>query len=329
VETTIGALPYLARWDNLLVLHPVFNLSEHKLFEFTRTEWNRLAKKAVDEEISEKESNILKVTYLAVLHTFGKIHQDQPCLPPLATVQSTLNKILSLAIWKYTLDSPRFRFPEYVISAKNSNLHLDNVDGYLEACFAAKKSYETQVQEINEAANIRAAKAAMDALTKEWATPVSKKILWSWVKHYIQGKYPADAAGWIHTLFLGGGNAIIEFQQEDIEMMEDIIMGECPAGTGVMRAVRGRIDTIWNTWKAHHRVFEIDLADYAENQGTLVNGKQVAMPNPGPKPTLKDCEGNKIRLTIATAKWTIANAAWVAQNRQSDDPRINDQLGEI
>jgi hypothetical protein len=244
-------------------------------------------------------------------------------------VQSTLNKVLALACWKYTLDSPRFRFPEYAISAKNHNLSLESIDGYLDACFAAKESYETKVNEIEEHSKLRAAQAAMEALTREWIAPVSKKVLWQWVRHYIQTKYPADTAGWIHTLFLGGGNAIIEFQEEDLQMMEEIICGECPAGTGVMKAVRGHINKIWTTWKAHHETFSIDLEDYAINQGMLVNGMPVSMPDPGPEPTLQDCDGNKTRLIIQGAKWRIAKAAWEAQNRRSTDPTVNDQLGEI
>lgn len=329
VETTAGALPYLTHWDKLVIRHPVFSLGEYKLFEFAKKEWNRLAKQAVDDEISDAEGNILRVSYLAVLHTFGSIQQEQSVLPPLSVVQSTFNKVLALAYWKYYLESPRFKFPQYRICQQNGNIAFENIDDYLDLCFDCKDGYETRINEIEEESKARAAKAAMEALTREWITPVSRKVLWAWVKHYLPERYAADKVGWMHTLFLGGGNAIIEFQEEDIQMMEDIIYGECPPGTGVMKAVRDRINQIWTIWKAHHETFSIDLEDYAVNQGVLVNGVQVAMPDPGPEPTLQSCDGNKTKHIIATAKWRIAKAAWEAQNRRSDDPNVNDQLGAI
>lgn len=329
VITTAGSLPYLKHWDKLVIQHPVFALGEYKLFEFSKKEWNRLAKLAINDEISEAESNILCVAYLATLHTFGSIKQDQSALPPLSVVQSTFNKVLALAYWKYYLESPRFKFPQYHICAGNSNVGFENINDYLDLCFECKDSYETRVNEVEEESKVRAAKAAMEALTREWITPVSRKVLWAWVRHYLPERYAADKMGWMNTLFLGGGNAIIEFQEEDIQMLEDIIVGECPAGTGVMKAVRDRIQQVWTIWKAHHETFHIDLEDYAINQGTLVNGVPVDMPEPGPEPTLKDCDGNKTRLIIVSAKWRIAKAAWEAQNRRSDDPVINQQLGEL
>lgn len=330
VMTTAGALPYIAQWDRLVVRHPVFSLSDYKLFEFTKKEWARLAKKVADEEVTKAESDILCVSYLAVLHTFGKIYQDRPILPPLPVVQTTLSRVLALAYWKYHLESPRFRFPEYNLAKENGNIDLDNIQYYLDACFEAKDNYESKVNTLEEESKVRAAKAAMDALTREWVGPVSRKVLWSWVKHYLPDKqYAADKVGWMHTLFLGGGNAIIEFQEEDIQYLEDAILGECPAGTGVMKAVRDRISQIWSIWKAHHEAFAIDLEDYAVNQGVLVNGKQVAMPDPGPIPQAKDYNGNRTKFIIAEAKWKIAKAAWDAQNAKSADPQVNTQLGEL
>ena len=83
VITTAGALPYLSHWDRMQVRHPVFSLGDYKLMQFTKREWDRLAKRAVDEEMTEAESNILRVAYLACLHTFESIKQDVPALPPL------------------------------------------------------------------------------------------------------------------------------------------------------------------------------------------------------------------------------------------------------
>ena len=313
LQTTAGTIPYLGHWNTLIVHHPVFSLGEYKLFEFTKKEWKRLAKQAADGEISYAEENILCVSYLAVLHSFGSIRQDQPAMPPLQVVQSTLQQVLALAYWKFYLESKRFKFPTLHICAQNNNTSFADIKDYLELCFKVREDYETKMTDVLEEEKANAAKKAMEALSREWITPVSRKVLWAWVKHYLPAKYDADKVGWMNTLFLGGGNAIVEFEEEDIQMLEEIIVGECPAGTGVMFAVRKRIEDVWKIWKDHHRAFEIDLEDYAVNNGVQVNGVAIQHPHPGNEPTLLSCEGNRTKFIVTIAKWRIAKAAWNTQ----------------
>jgi hypothetical protein len=329
VATTAGALPYLSHWDKMQVRHPVFSLAPIKLFQFTKKEWERLAKSVAEEEISDSESDILRVSYLACLHQFGKIKQDQPILPPFHVVQSTLLRVIHLAYWKYTLDSARFRFPEYHISEMNRNLELNNITDYLEDCFAVREAYSKKMDDLAEIARNKAAEAALQALSREWVTPVSKKVLWNWVKSQLGSNYEADTQGWLSTLFLGGSAAIVDFEEEDLELFEEIITSSCPNGTGIMKAVRERVAKVWELWKAHHRAFEIDLEDFAVNNGLLVNGVQVAYPDPGPEPQQREFGSNRGKYFQAHAKWSIAKAAWESQNRRSDDPSVNKDLGEI
>lgn len=329
VITTAGALPYLSHWDKMAVRHPVFSLGEYKLYQFATAEWKRLATKAADEEITDDESKILRVTWLAVLHSMGSIKQDEPALPELHTVQTTLSKLLALSYWRYHLESSRFRFPTYHLSRINDNLNFRGINDYLELCFQVKDDYSTKITEIEEAEKAKTAQAVLDALTREWISPVSRKLLWAWVRSNLPTKYDADKQGWMNTIFLGGGTAIVEFAEEDIELFEEIIITECPKDAAIMYAVRQRIAKVWEIWKQHHRTFEINLADYAVNQGILVNGVQVAMPDPGPEPSVYDFPGHKTRFLIAHAKWTIAKRAFDEQNAKSDDPIINTMLGEI
>lgn len=328
LEVTAGALPYLSHWDKMIARHPVFSLSEFKLFQFAKIEWNRLNKRMADEELSGKEERILQVTWLAVLHSFGSIKQDQPALPELHIVQTTLSRMLALSYWKYYLESNRFRFPTYHICKINENLDFAGISDYLDLCFQVKNDYETKLNDIQEKDKAEAADRALKALADSWITPVSRKILWAWTKSQLPAIYDADKVGWMNTLFLGGGNAIIEFAEEDIELLEEIITSHCPPGTGIMGAVRDRIAAIWKIWKDHHQTFDIDLADYAKNQGVLVNGLQVEMPDPGCAPQQKDYE-SKVKYAIAIAKWTIAKRAFDAQSAKSDDPIINKLLGEL
>lgn len=313
VITTIGALPYLSHWDKMQVRHPVFSLSPLKLFQFTKKEWDRLAKSAADEEISPREIAILQVSWLACLHSFGRIKQDKPMLPPLHVVQSTLSKVLALAYWRYTLDSQRFKFPEYHISQENDNLDFKNIQNYLELCFLAKDSYATRIDDLREAARNKAAEEALKALSREWVTPVSNKVLWQWVRSQLSAELQCEAEGWLGTIFLGKSSTIIDFDEDEIELFEEIVISACEAGTGIMQAVRDRIAKIWSMWKTHHRAFEIDLVDFAINNGLLVNGEQVAYPDPGPEPQIGDFKESKGKYFQAHAKWTIAKKAWDSQ----------------
>lgn len=328
VEMTAGALPYLSHWDHMVVRHSVFSLGTYKLLQFTKKEWERLAKRSLDEETSEAENNMLKISWLACLHTFDSIKQDQPALPPLHIVQETLSRVLALAYWKYLIDTARMNFPEYHICQKNNNVNFENIDDYLEVCFKKKESWTARKQDIDDTAKIKAAEAALAALSREWITPVSNKILWQWVEHHLKERYPDDVH-WLGSIFLGGKLAIVSWEEDEIEMFEEYVEAACPGGTGIMGAVRSRIAKIWEIWKDHHSVFEIDLEDYAINQGLKINGAAIVHPDPGPEPQRKDYNGSLHKYYIASAKWSVAKAAFDGQNRRSSDPDVNTDLGAI
>lgn len=328
VITTAGALPYLSHWDKMMVRHPVFSLSPQRLFIFVRDEWKRLAQRAADSEITTAESNILCAAYLATLHTLGGIKQDMPALPPLDVVQSTISRVVSLAYWKWHLESARFRFPMFHISKQNANADFKDIGNYLDVCFKIKEDYATRITELEERERERVARDAIDALSREWVQPVSKKILWTWVKAQLPAKYAAEAQGWLGTLFLGGSAAIIDFDEEDIELFEEIIDSECPSEAGIKFAVRQRIAKVWEVWKQHHEAFTIDIADYAKNAGLLVNNMPVTMPDPGPAP-LPSAYDKRFQYIQADSRWKIAKAAFDAQCAKSDDPVINHMLAAI
>jgi hypothetical protein len=311
VITTAGAIPYVSYWDKCIAYHPVFSLEPLRLFKFVKGEWDRMAQRAVDSEVSQAESDILCVGYLAVLHTLDCIRQDQPSLPPLAIVHTTIGKLFNLAYWKWKLESERFTFPTLHLSKHNKNLDFSNLDDYLELCFDVRKDYEKRVRTADEKAQLDAATAAIKALSSEWVTPTSKRLIWTWVKAHLPEKYSADAQGWLSTLFLGGSNAIVDFDKEDIELAEEIVSSSCPNGTGVMFAVRQRLQAIRTTWEQYHEAYTIDLADYADEANTYVNGEKLAAPHPGPRPELKDYQFNKARFYVAEAKWEIAAAAYL------------------
>jgi hypothetical protein len=319
LNMTAGALPYLSHWNGCIAWHPVFSLEPGKLFTFVENEWERLAVRVGDTEITDDEANILRVGYLAVLYTLDCIKQEEPALPPLAMVYSTMQRLFNLAIWKWKLESLRFRFPTLHISRFNQNLDFSNMPDYLNLCFDIKRGYETGVREADEKEKVLAAERAMIALTRTWITPTNKKMLWNWVRaHLVEGKYAPDAQGWLATLFLGGSAAIIEFEEEDINLAEEIVVSSCPAGTGIMYAVRQRLDFIKQVWKQHHAAYEINVEDYAPGANLYVNGERVECPDPGPEPVASNFD-SKAKYFVAHAKWSIANTAFNKQQRRKEN----------
>lgn len=311
VRSTAGVLPYVSYWDKCIAYHPVFSLPTDKLLKFTEYEWKRLAQRAVDAEITQAESDILCVSFLAILHKLDSLKQDTQGLPPLSIVQGTIEKLFYLAAWKWHLESQKFAFPTLHISKNNNNADFSNINDYLDLCYERTKEYEHQLDDLQEQEQLKSAQRAAKALASEWVTPASKKTLWRWVRAHLPAQYEPDAQGWLSTLFLGGSAAIIDFTEEDIDLAEEIIVSACPGGNGIMFAVRSRLKAIRAAWDQHHKSFEIDMTDFAEHSNMFVNGEKVAAPHPGSEPLASEFAGNRGKFIIAHARWTIAKSAFL------------------
>lgn len=317
--TTAGTQAYLSHWNGLIAKHPVFSMDFSKLVKFARSEWDRLAQRASEDALEEGDSNILRVTFLALLHSMDCIKQDHPVLPPLATVVTHMKGVLYLSTWKFHLESKRFVFPTLHLSKHNANERFENLKDYLDVCFAKKEEYETAVRKSEDEEKVRMAERAAAALSSSWVTPVSKKLLWDWVQAHLPERYQVDGMYWMADLFLGSRSKILEFDKDEIDMLEEIVCGECPAGTGVMFAVRTRIEQVRAIWTAHYEEFEIDLADYADQADILVNGERKAPPDPGEEPQMRDFK-SKAEFYVAKGTWHVAKAAhdkyWREQERK-------------
>lgn len=306
-ETVAGHQPYLSHWDGMVALHPVFSLSTSKLLAFSRNEWNRLAKASEDSETTGTEDNILRVCFLAVLHSLGSLKQEVPALPPLHIVQSNMTRLFALAYWYNYLESQRFKFPSFKINRLNANDGFDNIKDYIDLCFDIKRDYEKGVDDLVEAEKVKAAEKALKALRDSWVVPVSNKQLWRWVRAHLPAKYEADAQGWMGTIFCGSERAILAFDDEEIELMEHIILGECPPGTAILAAVRKRIDTVWQIWRDNKEAFSVDFGEYESEDE---DGKPAA---PVAEPKLADFV-NKVLFIKARALWYLQQRA--QQNRK-------------
>lgn len=261
-ETVAGHVPYLSHWDGMVALHPIFSLDRAKQLAFCRSEWQRLAKALDDHETTDSENALLQVSFLAILHSLGSIIQDAPSLPPLNIVQNNMNRLFALSYWHYYLNSKRFAFPEFKINRFNANDRFENINHYIDACYAVKTDYEESISELVEKEKVDSAERALKALRNTWITPIGNKALWRWVRAHLPAKYAADAQGWMSTIFLGSERTILDFDKDEIELMTEIIVSECPPGTAILKPVRERLDKIMQVYTDNKEAFTVNFEEY-------------------------------------------------------------------
>lgn len=310
--STAGAVPYISNWKDTVAYHPLFSLSFTRLCNFAQAEWNRLAQ---IQDPRDSETINLRVAYLALLYELGSLRQEIAGIPPLHIVQSTLPGLHTLACWKNFLESKRFKFPEFILSDRNKNAGFENITEYLSLCFDIKEAYENKVSEAAEREKVRRAEAALSALGSTWITPPNKKILWHWVRANLPALYAPDAEGWLATLFLGSDKTVLEFEKEDIQLAEEIIVSSCPAGTGIMHAVRARLTHLLKVWESEKEAWEIDYASL-EDKPIWVNEKKLPASHPGAEPEEKEFD-KRWQFLQAHAKWEIALKIWQQEQEQN------------
>lgn len=338
-QVVAGHMPYLSHWDNMTALHPLFSLPRGKLLAFARAEWNRLAKAAADEQTTEAENTLLRVCFLAVLHSLESIKQDTASLPSMAVVQSNMQPLFKLAYWHYYLDSKRFCFPEFKINLANKNTKFDNIHHYIDACFAVKEDYDNGVNDAVEKEKVAAAERALKALRNSWVTPTSNKELWRWVAAHMPDKFAADVSGWMSTLFLGTDKQVLlylgdgEQGKEEIELLEQMILAECPPGTAILSAVRQRIDYIYTLYRDNKEAFSVDFSDYEDSEPLAALRAASKAPTSLEAPKQSDF-ATKAQYIKANALFYLQQRALAAKSDPSvkvpllDDPKKQPPLEE-
>lgn len=311
-ETLAGYQPWLSHWKDMQAIHPAFSMPTNRLLAFTRGTYENLIKASEDGEATEAENDLLRVSWLACLHSLGSIRQEAVALPNLDVVHKTMKKLVALAYWKHILNSQRFNFPIFKINRINANTRFDNIDYYIEACFDLRKEYENGITELEEIEKKKRADAALAALRSSWVIPVSNRALWKWVRAHLPAKYEADAQGWMSTLFLGNEKTVCEFDADEVDLMDQIICGECPQGTGILSAVRARIEAVKKMIVDNRTAFDVDLTDFAIPEAQKED----------PEPVRKDfsSEGKYIR---ARAIW------WLGQQELRKKQEAPKPIGDL
>lgn len=297
-ELLAGYQPYLSHWKEMQAMHPAFSMPTGRLLAFTRSTYEALLARSEDGEATHGENALLQVSWLATLHSLGSIRQEAIALPTIGTVHRTMKKLVALAYWHHVLDSKRFAFPEFKVNRTNSNGRFENIDHYLDACFAIKDDYDKGIKDLDESERKAAADRALAKLRDNWLVPVSKKALWAWVRAHLPASYEADAQGWMSTLFLGNERTICDFDPDEVDLMDQIICGECPAGTGVLKAVRGRIEEVRKIITDKREAFSIDLTEFLPDAAQVVAA---------PEPVRKDFD-KESQYIKARALWWLAQS---------------------
>lgn len=302
VTTVAGHMPMVGQWKETMVLHPLFSLTPVALLHFARNTWFRFCsfslEEGMDDALTAKQEQTLRVTALAMLHHLANVRQDIPWLPDWSEVSAHWSSLMALSYWKAALESERFRFPAIHISKFEPTLELKS---YLQACWQVKKDYETRVSERIEQERLRATETAMIALRDEiaGARPTSSRQLWRWFLAHLPKRYEADSEGWMRTLFFAKGDDVKKFTMADIDLFEEIFLCEVPTGSSISHAFSEVLASKRKVLEDHVETFEILIPQTIQDEAAA-----GAIPLAEPK---REDFASKVAYMIAHAKWSLAH----------------------
>lgn len=301
LAATAGHLPVIGQWKESMVLHPLFSLEFGALLHFARNTWfkfcNFTEEEAQDAKIMGKQEQTLQVCALAMLYQLSEVRQDVAYLPTWQEVSSHWSSLVALSYFKLYLDSQRFRFPAVHIS-KWEKLELS---GYLDACWATKKDYETRVSESIEREKLVAADKALIAIRNDLAgkAPRSPRMLWRWFESNMPRRYSKDIEGWMWNVYTAKGDDLLEFTLADFDVFEEIFLCEIPTGNVLSHAFLDILRTKRKYLEDHFQGFQIVVpAQILEDKASGA----IA-----PERPLRQNFASKALFMIAEAKWKLAH----------------------
>lgn len=302
VKVTAGYMPLLSQWKQQQVLHPLFSLDPIPLLKFSKNAWIRYcafsAEESENEQLVARQELQLRIAALAMLHQLTDVRQDVPWLPSFLEVQKCWQSLISISYWKAYLDSNRFKFPSLRISKMERCIDLR---GFLDACWDKKKSYETEVNEIEEEAKLAALDKLVIRINDEVGgkRPLAPKLLWNWFCNNVSAKYTADTEGWMKTIFFAKADDLQRFTVADIELFEEIFLSEMEAGSVVSNAFMNVLRTKRTQMETYFESFEI-----------MIPQELTAQADSGEIPVAEPKKEDFAKLglyIIARAKWQLTH----------------------
>lgn len=304
------ATPYVTAWKQTAFLHPIFSMKLPELIHRANACWN--LEKSGTRTFPMQHKQLLM---LAMLHASGCIKQDVPALPSPKLVEVHFMSVVEMLGWKQEVNSDRLSFPRLHIwkgAAKEDEASLfGNVPNWLRACADCKDDYENIVRTRQKAAKVKARELALKSIRKSAYADISLKRLWNWVTTQVPQMILENNPD-LEQLFFCEESQIHNWQKEDIEAIEDLVLSHCELGNSISHEVSKRIRLLAEWRATYYDTFEIVVETTAFDalRGT-------PEPTPGSFPT-------RGAYLVAHARWKLGNKEKV--QRAEEKQKMEDSL---
>jgi hypothetical protein len=244
-----GAQPYVTKFQENLILHPIFSLSLPKALALFR---NSLERSLEGKDIDD----YLEVSFVALLKgmnclTIPVVHN--PIIPTRTNVHSNGHKLITIVKWH--ISRPSFVFPKLNLSTLNNNEKLENIQDYLTLLTDLIMSADRKkvVFDEEERANLQA--NAISSIRRP--EKIAKKSLWRWCENHLAHSQWKSETIKLHRLFFATGKDVTRLDREDLEFLLNALEATLPLGTPLLHEVRKHCEGLLTQWEDHFKDFSV------------------------------------------------------------------------
>jgi hypothetical protein len=283
-----GGSPYVKNWNQQTMLHPVFSMSFIDCLGRARAVWDH--EKSGSRNYSPQFKSLL---FLALIHHVGNVRQDIPALPEDKLVASEFGHLIELLSWKHETGSARLTFPSLRIPKAPNPFGM--IPSWLAACEVCKEDYENVVRVRQREAKQKASELALRNIKRSMYQDISLVRLWNWVEAQSDSFKMAENAD-LKLLFFADENKIQNWEQSDIEELEEFVAVNCELGNSISHEVMKRIKILKGWLSIYTDTFTVTVED--EEKFSSHSGQ--------PEPQVKDYP-NRAAYLVNLARWKLAN----------------------
>lgn len=300
-----GRQPYCTAFRETILLHPIFSLPLPATVALLRNSLERhLEGKEVDDT--------LELSFLASLrgmHCLQIPEIHNPILPSRKNVLSNGHKLIAITRWH--LSRPSFKFPKLVLSPINTNERLENIQDYLSLLVDLTVSADRKRESYDEEERAEIQARAVASIRRP--EKIAKKSLWRWCENHILHSPFKPEAERLKTLFHATSKDVTRLDRDDLEFLLTTLESILPLGTPLLTEVRKHCEGLLNQWENHFKAFYIVdtvaemWAKLPEDKPIWIEPEQVSESKElGPQPIEQDYP-TRTSFIIAMAKWKLSN----------------------
>lgn len=338
-----------SQWNAMIMQHPYFGLTRNALLRTARIKLRELGK--LDAELlftNSPETEPARVAFTAVLRSMGVVMRNEGStnlpymLPTAATALKHAQQLLGLAYWYANNKSPKFKFPSINIAKINRNTELDDIGSYLSICQLQKDAWIAEEKATAEALAKRmlgladtlrsdedylvAANKAERAVASSHSKRVTREQLWNWLQACIMADGAESLAKWKESgdqqyfaeMFLSARGAWKRYTPDEIDSLEDVLMGFAPLGSAPFHEFRAKLAEMTAEITKNTKAFTVDWSSVVVSSAdtnavgvtptgevklTAEQEELLAQPEP-----TAATHPDKVQLIRALAKWRLAKA---------------------